>query len=140
MVANVIIVSLMAFLFICAYMFGPKKTILTAYYALKYALFKPVEWLLRLFIAMVRIDCRIWIVWVATVLFLISFLSNQDVRFALFILAMLLSQLILLLMIRNFGDEDDRDFVRMLLAQLEHGLCFRKRKLSMYPDDWHWLD
>lgn len=140
MTANVIIVTLGALFFACAYLFGPKKTILTAYYALKYALFKPVEWLLRLFIAIIRIKGYIGAGWAVSVLLTMSVLPEQNVRLFFFLLTLFLSWLVVMQAIRNFRDEDDRDDVRMLLAQLEHKLCFKNQKLSMYPDDWHWLD
>lgn len=137
---NVIIVTLMALFFVCAFYFGPKKTAFKTYYALKYVMFKPVEWLARLLLALVQINFYIWVCWALLTLLAELIMPEQSVRFAIFLILLVYAWLILLLVIRNFRDEDDKDFVRMMLAQLEHKLCFRNQKLSMYPHDWHWFD
>lgn len=140
MATNVIIVTLGALFIACAYLFGPKKTVFKTYYALKYVLFKPVEWFIRLLIAIVRINGYVWAGWVVSALLTVSVSPEQNVRLFFFMLTLFLSWLVIMLVIRNFRDEDDRDDVRMLLAQLEHMLCFKNQKLSMYPHDWHWFD
>lgn len=140
MTVNVIIVTLGALLFACAYLFGPKKTVFKTYYILKYALFKPVEWLMRLIIALCGINSYVWMSWGVLMLLATIELPEQNSKFVVFMLLLLYGWLILSLVICNFCDEDDRDFIRMTLAQFEHKLCFKNKQLSMYPDDWHWID
>lgn len=138
--ANVIIVTLGALFFACAYLFGFKKTVFNTYYALKYVLFKPLEWLARLILAMVQISVYVWASWALLLIVAEILMSEPEAFFVMFLLLMVYGWFVLLLIWRNFHDEDDKDCVRMMLAQLEHKLCFKNPKLSMYPNDWHWFE
>ena len=138
--ANVIIVTLIALFFLCAFYFGPKKTAFKTYYALKYVLFKPIEWLIRLIIALLQINVYVWCCLILAEFLAELIVPKQDFGQVMVLLIIIYVWLVLMLVIRNLRDEDDRDFVRMMLAQLEHKLCFHNRNLSMYPHDWHWFD
>lgn len=133
---NVIIVTLGALLFAYAYMSGLKKT----YYALKYMLFKPIEWLMRTVIALFGINVFVWTGFFVLLCLFDLCRPEREIGTVWMFGMLVYAWVIVLLIYRNLKDEDDRDLVRMLLAQVEHRLCFNNRKLSMYPDDWHWYD
>ena len=133
---NVIIVSVCALLFAYVYMFGLKKT----YYILKYAFFKPIEWLMRILIALFGVSFYVWTGFFTLCCLFDVCKPEHGFRFAWMMSIFIYAWVIMLLLIRNFQDDDDRDLVRMLLAQIEHRLCFKNPKLSMYPNDWHWFD
>lgn len=135
-----IIVILGVMLVVCAFLFSPKKTMQKVYYALKYALFKPIEWLIRAVFALLQIKIYVWGSFCVLCMLMEMMLPEHKFKFVFFVLIMIYGWLILILFIRNFRDESDRDFVRMTLAQLEHKMCFKNQKLSMYPHDWHWFE
>ena len=133
---NVIIVTLFAVLVFCAFWFGPTRV----YLVLKYAFFKPIEWLLRVLIALISVNHYVWLGLVALVLISMIFDLRQSLEFMLMLVMFIYVWLIVILAVRKFRDKDDRDFVRMLLARVEHKFCFGNSKISMYPDDWPWFD
>lgn len=134
--ADIIFVTLFAVLVFCAFWFGPTRT----YYVLKYAFFKPIEWMSRAFIALTFINYYVWLGFGLLIFAFVLVDPQQNIRFwwmtALFVYVWLIA----ILAVRNFRDKDDRDFVRMLLARVEHKFCFGNSKLSIYPDDWPWFD
>lgn len=134
--ADIIFVTLFAVLVFCAFWFGPTRV----YLVLKYAFFKPIEWLLRAFIALISVNHYVWLGLVALVLISMIFDLRQSLEFMLMLVMFIYVWLIAILAVRNFRDKDDRDFVRMLLARVEHKFCFGNSKISMYPDDWPWFD
>ena len=134
--ADFIFVTLFAILVFCAFWVGPTRV----YCALKYAFFKPIEWLLRAFIALTFISYYVWFGFGLLILTFFMFDPQQNIRFWWMVVMFVYVWLIAILAVRNFQDKDDRDFVRMLLSQIEHKLCFGDSKISLYPDDWPWFD
>ena len=120
--------------------FGIKKTITVIYCVLKGAVFKTIEFFLRLLIAFARVNSHLLLSFVIVILLSNLFMPERTLGFVLLVLDIIFGWLILMLTIRNYGDEDDRDLIRMHLARWEHKLCFNRKDLSIYPNDWHWLE
>lgn len=137
-VTGIIIVTMGALLFVCAFWFGMYKTFSKVYCALKYVFFKPIEWVIRLIVALVRINVYLLGSLGLLALGVIFILPDHVFGITAVFMLLILGWAVLVLLIRNFRDEDDRDFIRMLLARAEHKLCFKDKKLSLYPDDWYW--
>lgn len=117
-----------------------KKIVFGIYYVLKAAVFKLIEYLLRALIAILRLGFNFWGAFCVILLFVEVFIPQPTFKFALLCHILIFGWLFIYNFIRNFYDEDDRDYVCMVLARVEHRLCFANPQLSVYPDDWHWLE
>ncbi|MBQ7633413.1 MAG: hypothetical protein IJS88_04800 [Alphaproteobacteria bacterium] len=116
------------------------KIFLGLYFVLKAVIFKFVEYLLRSFIAVIGIGIRFCVIFCIMLLFIEVFVPLPRFKPIMLSFLTIYGVLFMYRFIRNFYDKDDRDFVRMLLAQPEHKLCFKNQKLSIYPYDWHWIE
>lgn len=135
-----VLAALLLLFLVAAFCFGFQKTCLSVYYVVKYAVFKTIEFFTRVVLAAFGINSYIWMSWTVLVLLTVCWGNHGTFGFVLLTLNGLFGWLVIMLIVRNFRDEFDRDMIRMILARLEHKLCFKNKKLSMYPDDWHWLD
>ena len=117
-----------------------KKFFFGLYYVLKAAVFKLMEYILRGFVAVIGIGSCFWGIFCVTLLFIEVFVPKPEFKLVMLYFLMIYGLLFIYKFGNNFRDEDDRDFVRMLLARLEHKLCFENPDLSIYPNDWHWLE
>ena len=117
-----------------------KKFIFGVYYVLKAAVFKFVEYMLRSFLAIIGIGSCFWGIFCVVLLFIEVFVPLPEYKLVMLFFLMGYGILFMYKFGNNFRDDDDRDFVRMMLARLEHKLCFDNPDLSIYPQDWHWLE
>ena len=129
-------VVLLAFFAFC----GFKQTCRGVYFVLKAAVFKSLEYFLRSLVAVWNISIYFWTGFFLITLFIEVYVSSPVSKLVWFGFIIIYGGLFVYKFVYNFRDEDDRDFVRMTLAQLEHKLCFNNKKLSLYPDDYHWED
>lgn len=127
-------------LLVFSFLYGFKKTGLGIYFCLKATIFKIVEYVVRSLIAVLSISVYFWASFCIIALFIEVFVASPTCKFVWLSFLVIYGIMLFYKFVYNFRDEDDRDLVRMNLAQLEHQLCFKNRELSIYPNDWHWMD
>ena len=116
--------------------FGVKNTGLGVYYLAKGAVIKPLEYIICLVAALMRVNFFVWMSWFVLLLSAKIYLPEQHSKFAVFLLFGAYGWLLVMLIYRNISDDELRDGVRVTFARIERKMCFNNPKLTLYPEKW----